>query len=388
MSREERKNLIEQIERKRSSKIISYVTGDRTPFRALIGDVAVRHLYSHIRDLGKVERLDLFIYSRGGAIDVPWRIVSALRSASEEWNILIPFRANSAATLIALGADCILLGSQGELGPIDPIMQLQRMVPSRNGPSTVVQDNVSIEDVMAYVRFVQERGGISDQQARATALDKLTGRVDPVAIGNLYRTHSHIRDVARRILLSRKKPSGEDVLNLIVSTLAERVYAHGHAIGYATAKEIGLPVEAPDNELDSMMWRLFEAYERDMKLLEPIDPLAKVSIQDRFVESGVIAMIESTAGVDEFTGDMEVRAKRQMPTNLQVSVNLNLQFPQGINLQQLPAQAQQLLQQLMQSLQQVAVQQAQQAVQQALQTQAPLIGADAGLRSGKWVRSA
>jgi len=388
MSREERKNLIEGIERKRSSKVISYVTGDRNPFPAQLGDDAVRPLYSHIRELGKVQRLDLFIYSRGGAIDVPWRIVSALRSTSEEWNILIPFRANSAATLIALGADSIVLGSQGELGPIDPIMQLQRMVPSRNGPSAVVQDAISVEDVMAYVRFVQERGGISDQQARATALDKLTGRVDPVALGNLYRTYSHIRDVARRILLSRKTPSGEDVLNLIVSTLAERVYAHGHAIGFTTAKEIGLPVEEPDDELDSMMWRLFEAYERDMRLVEPIDPVTAVSTQDRFEEPGVIAILESTSGVDEFRGNMEVRAKRQMPANLQVSVNLNLQFPPGIDLQQLPAQIQQLLQQLMQNLQQAAVQQAQQAVQQALQSQAPLIGADAAFRNGRWVRGA
>jgi hypothetical protein len=260
-----------------------------------IGDDAVRPLYQHIRSLGRVPRLDFFIYSRGGAIDVPWRIVSALRSGSEEWNILIPFRANSAATLIAMGADSIILGAQGELGPIDPIMQLQRMVPSRNGPSTLVQDQISVEDVMAYVRFVQERGGISDQQARASALDKLTVRVDPVALGNVYRTYSHIRDVARRILLSRKTPAAEDVLNLIVSTLAERVYAHGHAIGYTTAREIGLPVTAADEELDSAMWNLFEVYERDMRLREPIDPAGAVSAQDKFSEAGTIAIIESTS---------------------------------------------------------------------------------------------
>jgi hypothetical protein len=386
MSRDERKNLIERIERERDSKLICYVTGDRTPFSAQIGDDAVRPLYQHIRDLGKTPRLDLFLYSRGGAIDVPWRIVSALRSGSEEWNALIPFRANSAATLIAMGADSIILGAQGELGPIDPIMNLQRMVPSRDGPSTVVQDQISVEDVMAYVRFVQERGGISDQQARAGALDKLTGRVDPVALGNVYRTYSHIRDVARRILLSRKSPAGEDILNAIVSTLAERVYAHGHAIGFTAAHEIGLPVVLANANLDPLMWGLYEVYELDMKLRDPIDPVGVLSTQDRFTEPGVMAMIESTNGVDEFRGDMEVRAKRQMPANLQVSVNLNLQLPAGINLQQLPAQAQQVLQQLMQNLQQLALQQAQQAVQQALQTQAPLVGADASFRNGKWVR--
>lgn len=387
MSREERKELIEQIEQNRNSKVICYVTGDRHPFPAQIGDDAVRPLYQHIRDLGHVPRLDLFIYSRGGAIDVPWRIVSALRRAADEWNALITFRANSATTLIAMGADSIVLGAQGELGPIDPIMNFQRMLPSRDGPSTVVQDQVSVEDVMAYVRFVQERGGISDQQARAVALGKLADRVDPVALGSIYRTFSHIRDVARRILLSRKTPASDDVLNAIVSTLAERVYAHGHAVGFTAAREIGLPVELADAQLDLLMWRLLEVYERDMKLREPIDPASVVSTQDRFTEPGVIAVIESTTGLDEFQGDMEVRAKRQMPGNLQVSVNLNLQLPAGTNLQQLPTQVQQLLQQLMQNLQQVAVQQAQQAVQQALQGQAPLIGAEASFRNGRWVRT-
>jgi len=41
---------------------------------------------------------------------------------------LVPFRANSSATLLALGADTIILGQQGELGPIDPSMTLSRLI--------------------------------------------------------------------------------------------------------------------------------------------------------------------------------------------------------------------------------------------------------------------
>jgi ClpP class serine protease len=194
--RDVRKSLIEQIENLRNSRVISYVTGDRSPCPAQVGDDAVRPLYQQIRALGQVPRLDLFLYTRGGAIDVPWRLVSALRSTAKEWNVLIPFRANSAGTLIALGADRIVLGPQGELGPIDPQMSVRRIVSPPNGPGTFVQDQISVEDVMAYVRFVEERGGIADQSARAVALQKLTDRVDPVALGNVYRTYSHIRDVA------------------------------------------------------------------------------------------------------------------------------------------------------------------------------------------------
>src|SRR6266511_4405787 len=147
MSREDRKSLIEQIEQLRGSRVLTYVTGDRAPAAAQIGDDAVRPMYSHLREIGQVDKLDLLIYSRGGAIDVPWRIVTALRQTSDEWSILVPFRANSAATLIALGADSIVLGRQGELGPIDPIMTIQRMAPQPGGGEVPVQEQMSVEDI-------------------------------------------------------------------------------------------------------------------------------------------------------------------------------------------------------------------------------------------------
>src|SRR5215470_17463056 len=102
MPRANRKNLIEQIEALRGSRVLSYVTGDRAPAAAQIGDDVVRPMYEHLREIGQVEKLDLFLYSRGGAIDVPWRIGTALRAIAQDWNVLIPFRANSAATLLAL----------------------------------------------------------------------------------------------------------------------------------------------------------------------------------------------------------------------------------------------------------------------------------------------
>ena len=216
MSRAQRKALIEQIEAARGSRLICYVTGDRAPAAAQIGDDAVRPLYDLLREIGTTEKLDFFLYSRGGAIDVPWRIVTALRTTATNWSAVIPFRANSAATLLALGADEIVLGRSGELGPIDPIMNIQRVMPVPGGPGTVMQDSVSVEDVMAYMKFVQERAGLSDQAALSTGLTKLTERLDAVALGSAYRTHSHIRDVARRMLLSRNKPHTEQTMATIV----------------------------------------------------------------------------------------------------------------------------------------------------------------------------
>ena len=83
MGRPERKALIHELETLRGSRVLAYVTGDRAPAPAQIGDDAVRPMYDHLRQIGHVEKLDVFIYSRGGAIDVPWRIVTALRQTSD-----------------------------------------------------------------------------------------------------------------------------------------------------------------------------------------------------------------------------------------------------------------------------------------------------------------
>jgi hypothetical protein len=379
MPRENRKTLIEQIEEARGSRVLAYVTGDRPPAAAQIGDDAVRPMYSHLREMGHVEKLDLLIYSRGGAIDVPWRIVTALRQTSDKWNILVPFRANSAATLIALGADQIVLGRQGELGPIDPIMSIQRALPQPNGPPVMQQENMSVEDVMAYTKFIHERAGLSDQEALSNALSKLTERLDAVGLGNVYRTHLHIRDVALRMLQSHKKPVSEREMEAIIETLAEQVYAHGHAIGLTEAKAIGLPVVRAEDALDELMWKLLNEYEQDMKLLEPIDPVSALGQNDEYTEDAVIALIESTWSAHEHAGVVEIKARRQQPPNLNVALNLNLQLPQGINPQQAAG-----VQQMLQGMQQQILQQAQQAVQDALRQQAPLIGVEAGFRGGRW----
>jgi len=380
MPRDRRKALIEQIEKCRGSRVLCYITGDRAPAAAQIGDDAVRPMYDCLREIGQTDKLDFFLYSRGGAIDVPWRIVTALRTTAKEWSVLIPYRANSAATLIALGADEIVMGKFGELGPIDPIMNIQRVMPGPSGPGTAMQDSVSVEDIMTYVKFVQDRAGLSDQAALATSLSKLTERLDAVALGSAYRTHSHIRDVARRMLLSRNKPHSEQTMATIVETLAERVYAHGHAIGLNAAAEIGLPAISADEQLDKLMWELLNEYEADMKLLQPIDPAAAVESQENWSEDAVIAILETSATAREFGGKVEVAARRKMPQNLNVSLNLNLQAPQVPTSQEMAV----ALQRLVEQAQQLILQQAQQAVQQALQSQAPLVGIEAGFRKGEW----
>lgn len=64
--------------------------------------------------------LDLVLHSPGGSAEATASIVRYLRKQFSEVRVLIPHAAMSAATMLALSADVIVMGKQSQLGPIDP----------------------------------------------------------------------------------------------------------------------------------------------------------------------------------------------------------------------------------------------------------------------------
>ena len=384
--RDRRLELLKAIAAARNSKVISYVCSDRQGppgCSAQIGEDAVRPLYDHLlglSDYGTLPQVDLFLYSRGGAVDVPWRIVSMIRAFAQRFCVLVPFRAHSAATLITLGADQVVLGRKGELGPIDPILNIQR----KDSEGNAVQEQISVEDVMAYLKFVKERGGVTDQGGLVSALGALNDAPGPILLGNMYRTHSHIRAVAAKMLESRVEGLEEQKSAFIIETLAERTFAHGHAISRSEAREIGLPIADDDVDLERLMWDLYLGYETELKLLEPLEPASFLAGTDKRRESITSAMIESEWGLTSFAGDIEVEVQRKWPPQLNINVNLNIPAPQDAGdgappeaqtaaFQSLTAQLQQQLPSLIQNL-----------VQQEVARQAPVTGYKSTLIGARW----
>lgn len=62
----------------------------------------------------------LIMNSKGGRVEPAYLISKTCKENNSGFNVVIPRRAKSAATLIALGANEIHMGSMSELGPIDP----------------------------------------------------------------------------------------------------------------------------------------------------------------------------------------------------------------------------------------------------------------------------
>src|SRR5690606_3683380 len=68
--------------------------------------------------------LDLILHSPGGQAEATDRIVRYLRSKFTNIRVFVPFAAMSAATMLAMAADEIVMGKHSQLGPIDPQITL------------------------------------------------------------------------------------------------------------------------------------------------------------------------------------------------------------------------------------------------------------------------
>jgi hypothetical protein len=79
----------------------------------------IQALVNVLLKVGEVDTLSVILHSPGGDGTVVERFVSLCRVQCKRFCVIIPHQAKSAATLISLGADEIVMGPSSELGPID-----------------------------------------------------------------------------------------------------------------------------------------------------------------------------------------------------------------------------------------------------------------------------
>jgi len=273
MSVETRLKLIRQIERMRGSRMICYLTTLRQNVPGQMADDQVRVFFDHILLLPHrpIEKLDIFLCSNGGSGTVPWRLVSLFREFSKSFAVLIPYRAYSAASLLALGADQIVMHPFAELGPIDPTVS-NDYNPAEEGTGRKL--GISVEDVKAYVNFIKSTVGITHEDELVRAIEILAQKVHPLALGNVERFLTQSRMIAKKILRTHMSDADDHTIDDIVENMASKLYFHGHPINRNEAKnDLRLKVDPePVRELEDAMWGLYLDFEDEFRNREIFDP--------------------------------------------------------------------------------------------------------------------
>jgi len=261
------RELIQGLEKARGgSSVICYATGDRVNQQIQIGDDVLPILAQHLGKIGKIEQLDLLIYSRGGNTLTGFAIGNALREFATKVCVLVPFRAHSCATLIALSADTITAGPFAQLSPIDPSITTPHNPTMQEGGESKFLP-VSVEDVANFLELVRKEVGLKDEQFMAGALTHLCTRVSPLALGSVYRAREQIGMLARKLLALHIRD--DERITRIVKVLTRELLSHDYLIGRREAKTLGLQVEDAAPEQADLMWKIYEDVAQELKLSEP-----------------------------------------------------------------------------------------------------------------------
>ena len=319
-------DLIKIIEEKRNSRVITYLTSDRPgPLNARIAGDIIPIISQQLRKIGKVENIDLFLFSQGGDTMVPWRLVSMIREYCDKFSVLIPYKAHSSATMISLGADEIMMTDLSEISPIDPSTTNIFNPSDPQNPQNKIP--ISVEDVMAYFDLAKNKFGIKSDEDLTKIFNKFVEsnpQIHPLSLGNINRTHNLIRILAKRLLKSHNTPMNDDVIEKIVDDLTEKLYSHQYYIGRKEAKndlKIGT-AQFADKEMSGFMGGLYEEYKKEMGLNINIwNPEAELGENAvRNIKDYKIAYIESRDLSNYF--QLSIEYKKQQ-------VNITQQTPQG-----------------------------------------------------------
>jgi hypothetical protein len=295
MARPERLGLIQRIEAAREgNKLICYVTGDRKNHETRIATDIFPFLYEHLLAFDHVETIDLFLYAAGGDTIAGWGLVNLLREFCNKLNVIVPFRALSCGTLIALGADEVVMGRGGQLSPLDPSVSSPYNPPAPGQQLTgrLSLLPVSVEDMMAYLRLARDESKLKEEEAIANVINILSDKVHPLALGAAYRAREQGAMLASRLMEQHEKDTNK--VNKVVEFLTKTLPSHNYLIGKREAqKVIGLPIADVSADIESLIWTLYQDYEDWLKLRIPYNPEAVLGANPVATENFPRAVLES-----------------------------------------------------------------------------------------------
>lgn len=201
-----------------------------------------------IGDLEPDEGLDLMLTSLGGDGEIACRLAASCHGGRSDFRVIVVDLAASAATLLALGAESIVMSDVSALGPVDPQIYVEGW-----------GEYYPAKDIIEIVENLEARA-IDNPQAYEYYV-ALLGEIDAMlyqaAVSATRRTQELVPQLVslRSVTPDAKKT---EALTTELQSHAE----HSATINYLRAREIGLDVEycSPSSDQWRILWRLHAHY--------------------------------------------------------------------------------------------------------------------------------
>lgn len=249
-----RQELIKKIqEKKENTKVITYISKYGHPAAMINSDDTIP-IDDMLRSVGKTKNLELIIHSSGGYSENAKKIVKMCREYCENFTVVVPDAAKSAATIISLGGDKIIMSNTSELGPIDPqfIIFGPQGQPQTVPAWTIVRSfNEIIEDA------VDENGKIK------IAYIPLLNNINIAKVKEAKESLNNAKNIAEEFLkewmLKDNSNKAEETSEVLAK--GEKYTLHAHLIDWKEAKSLlndtNIIYLPPDNDIWMLYWELY-----------------------------------------------------------------------------------------------------------------------------------
>jgi hypothetical protein len=235
-----RQRLIRQIERTTRRRLIVYESLIGLPDAMIVWDDQAP-LADLLSDLRPDEPLDLLLQSPGGLPDAAETLVrTVFRVHPRPFRVLVPGIAKSAATLIALSADSIVMGPFSQLGPIDPQVPYPRI-------GGLIPANAVIR---AYNDLLKKQTLTPGELAMAAQFDLAFVAYCHQAVD---RSESLAHDWLQRWMMAGNPTKAAEIAHKLARD-PDYVQSHGRVINADDARALGLNIEFVTDQ--DHLWRL------------------------------------------------------------------------------------------------------------------------------------
>jgi ClpP class serine protease len=220
-----RQRLIARIEKHRRSRVILLVHRQET--MSFLGFPLMR--YIDINDSEQVLRacemtdpevpLDIVLHTPGGLVLAATQIARAVRYHKGKVTVFVPHYAMSGGTLIALGADEIVMSRHAVLGPVDPQLgqypaaSLLKVVARK--PIAEIDDETLVMADVGEKAVNQVRGFAKELLERTQSPEKAEELSGLMATGTWTHDYPIVADEASRIGLKVRTDIPPEVLQLM-----------------------------------------------------------------------------------------------------------------------------------------------------------------------------
>ena len=207
-------------------------------------------IYGVLRRLGPQKRIGLFIKSDGGSGQASLMIVNLLRQFTQRLVALVPLECQSAATMLALGADEIQMGPLAHLSAVDTSLAHQLSPLDRDNDRV----SVSQDELMRVIRLWQKEV----RTESTNPYQAIFPFIHPLVIGAVHRVSSLSVKLCMEILSyhlrDRRKAAA------ISESLNSKYPSHSYPITLREARRIGLKAGPLDPRLNELLLELNELY--------------------------------------------------------------------------------------------------------------------------------